>query len=128
MNHACPNYECTQGRVPDRSTANGMGRCPICAGRGFLTSSLPVPDEVKLVASDLGFTRSSNWRPMDSTGSLHGLPVSGKAVATDGVLIVLELPSGQRFIGHLDNFIKDKKESSTWQAKEKVDVNQGLFE
>ena len=128
MNYACPNYECTQGRVPDRSSVNGNGRCPICAGRGFLIESLPTPDEVKVVASDLGFVKPGNWRLMDGTGSLHGLPVSGKAIATDGVLLVLELPSGQRFIGHLDNFIRDKKPSASQSRQAKVDVNEGVFE
>jgi len=107
---------------------NGNGRCPICAGRGFLIESLPTPDEVKVVASDLGFVKPGNWRLMDGTGSLHGLPVSGKAIATDGVLLVLELPSGQRFIGHLDNFIRDKKPSASQSRQAKVDVNEGVFE
>jgi hypothetical protein len=128
MNYACPNLECSQGRVYDRNGVNGSLPCQICAGRGFIASSLPVPPEVKLVASDLGFTRNANWRPMDGTGSLHGLPVSGKAVATDGVLIVLELASGQRFVGHLDNFLRDKKSTTSQGKQSKMDVNEGMFE
>jgi len=122
----CPNYECTLGRVPDRSMPNGLVRCPICAGKGFIAMTLPIPNEPRMVASDLGFTRGKYWRPMTATGSLHGLPVTGKAVATDGVLVILELPNGQQFIGHLASFVRVKEAKRGHGTK--IDVNAELFD
>ena len=124
MNIACPSCS-GYGRLPDLKAIEGKTRCPLCSGRGTIQPSLPVPDEVKLVASDLGFTRAKYWRPMQDNGSIHGIPVSGKAIATDGCLIVIEQADGSLFTGHLDNFVKDK---ITKDKKEKVDVNEGLFD
>ncbi len=115
------------GRIPDRRTVNGFVRCPLCCGRGELNPSLPAGAEIKLVASDLGFTRPGYWRPMDKAGSIHGLHISGRAIATNGVLVILELPAGHHFIGHLANFIP-VKQAKPGESRKKIDVNEGRFE
>lgn len=125
----CPNYECTLGRVPDRSSPNGLTRCPVCAGKGFLMMTLPIPIQPKVFASDLGFTKgSTHWREMSAMGSLRGLPITGKAIATDGVLVIIEQPDGRQFTGHLENFIRVKQPSKKTARQPKEDVNAELFD
>lgn len=55
------------------------------------------------------------WRPIKSPFfcSLVGLEqtIHGKAVATNGILVAIEMPH-RLFIGHLDNVVKDKKEAT----------------
>jgi len=64
---------------------------------------------------------------MQGTGSIHGLPITGRAIATDGVLIVLEQPNGQHFIGNLANWVRDKAVKEKGKH-DRVDVNAGRFE
>jgi hypothetical protein len=51
----------------------------------------------------------SEWRDMNETGQVHGLPSShGHAIATNGILVVIE--RGQDFIvGHLAHWVEDKQ-------------------
>ena|SRR2546429_237068 len=112
MNVKCPNLHCSFGKVPDKTTLNGFMRCPLCCGNGFIARSLPSGREVKLVASDLNLTRPKYWQPMDAGGIIRGLPhVQGKAIATDGCLVVIEQANGEHFIGHIDNFEANKKQN-----------------
>ena len=90
--------------------------------------TLPIPVEPKVSSSDIGFTSQKYWREMNVLGSLHGIPVAGKAIATDGVLVVLELSDGSRFTGHLNNFIRVKQPGAKHDRVEKIDVNATLFE
>ncbi len=118
MNVKCPNPHCSFGKVPDKSTLNGFVRCPLCCGNGFIARSLPSGQEVKLVASDLNLTRHKYWQPMDAGGIIRGLPhVQGKAIATDGCLVIIEQANGEHFIGHIDNFEENKKQHSERRSR-----------
>lgn len=130
MNYKCPNADCESGHVADRRSINGLLYCPVCHGKGYLEESLPIPNEQKIFSSDLDFTKPKNWRPFTKSGSIHGIPsFNGKAIATDGVLVVIERPQGDRVIAHLDSFIPVKQAKRNGSAKEKKpDVNADLFE
>ena len=128
MNYKCPNIECVLGRVPDRKSINGLAFCPICHGKGYIPESLPIPNEEKVVASDVGMTRPGHWRPASGIGAISGIPsFAGKAIATDGCLVVIERVDGQRVIGHMDSFVVAKQAKQRGK-KEKNDINEGLFE
>lgn len=132
MNYKCPNVDCVLGRIADRKSVNGLAYCPVCHGKGYLPESLPIPNEDKIFSSDLNITRPKHWRPLSLVGSIHGIPsFSGKAIATDGILVVIERPDGSRVEGHLENFKavrQPKKQNGERKGKEKVDVNSNLFE
>src|SRR5881275_2219553 len=100
MNVTCPKCNGdgrTLQKVQDRLykygkliTLEDRRRCPLCCGNGFIARSLPAGQVVKLTASDLGLTRQKYWTPQNGTGSFRGISIAGKAVATDGVLLIIE--------------------------------------
>lgn len=129
MNYKCPNVDCVLGRIADRKSVNGLAYCPVCHGKGWLPESLPIPNAETVFSSDLNITRPKHWRPCTGVGAINGLPsFNGKAIATDGILVVIERPDGTRVEGHLDSFQFAKREKKSREKSEKVDVNTNLFE
>src|SRR2546421_8477284 len=120
MNVKCPSCS-GLAWLQDLKSANGRTRCPLCCGNGFIARALPAGQVVKLTSSDCGLTRQKYWTPQNGTGSFRGIPVAGKAVATDGVLLIIEQSNGQMFIGHRDNFIRDREKSTKAEKKERND-------
>lgn len=54
-------------------------------------------------------TARSDWRDMDEIGHLHGIPRSdGRAIATNGILIVVQRNANDYIIGHMDSWVKFK--------------------
>ncbi len=82
-------------------------QCGTCHGRGWLNDSLPAGADVDIAAiDDVGMDRRLlNWRPMNAVGAIVGLPhYSGRAFATDGIMVAIRRPDGQVVLGHLDSF------------------------
>ncbi len=79
-----------------------------------------------LASSDFGFVKEKLWRPAFGTGFFHGIPVSGKAIATDGVLLVVEREDGQLFVGHLANFVRPEKPKALHERKKKEDMENAI--
>jgi hypothetical protein len=113
---------------------NGLTICPLCHGHGSIPVSLSIPKAQVLFFPELGFQKEKRWRAMPEDfvtfGSIRGLPqYSGTAIATDGILVVIEKPDGIKIVGHLDSFEPVKKEKNgNGERKKKPDVNEGLFD
>jgi hypothetical protein len=73
-----------------------------------LETSTPPPQE-HVMASDVGLTRHQGiWRKMRGTGQIHALPRSrGRAVATNGTLIAIDVGEEMLFIGHVAWWVAD---------------------
>lgn len=76
----------------------------------------------KVFASDVGLTRHQGiWRPLCGTGEIHALPGSrGRAIATNGVLIAIDVGREELFIGHASSWIADDDKDE--KALEKAGV------
>lgn len=83
-------------------------RCPTCFGTGHIKASLPLPEEVEVVPSDIGLTkRTLGWRKINKVGGINGLPrFSGLAFATDGILVAIRRDCGKVVIGHMSSFVE----------------------
>jgi hypothetical protein len=88
-----------------------------------MMKALP-PDEFGIT----GKTAQRDWRPTQGIGTINGIPTfTGKALATNGILVIIARPCGDRVIGHLESFKVEKTGAQRSRAK-KVDVNEGRFE
>ena len=131
---SCPKKDCANGRVPDKKTTNGLAICPLCHGHGSIPISLSIPKAQVLFFPELGFQKEKRWRAMPedfaTVGSIRGLPqYTGTAIATDGVLVIIEQLDGKKVVGHLNSFESVKKEKTGNRKREKKpDVNEGLFD
>ncbi len=78
----------------------------MCHGLGHLPASLPPGTDVEIAALEIGLERRLlDWRPLNKIGGIIGLPrFSGKAFATNGVLVAIRRDNGKVVIGHLDSF------------------------
>lgn len=62
----------------------------------------------------------SEWRDMNEVGHLHAVPNSdGRAIATNGILIVVQRNANDHIIGHMDSWVKFKEPREERPAKER---------
>ena len=144
MTTACPQCQGV-GRawkiVPTREFKYGkllsmkeLRQCSTCYGKGQVVMSLPQSTAQVLFFPELGFQKEKRWRAMPEDfacfGSIRGLPqYTGTAIATDGILVIIEQSDGRKVVGHLNSFEPVKMEKNgNGERKKKPDVNEGLFD
>jgi len=104
-----------------------LRQCSHCHGIGRIGTSLAQVKPQECFSSDYAIVVPKAWRPMSAAGHIHGIPsFVGKAIATDGVLVIIERVDGLQVIGHLESFIRDasprSEQRSVPSRKEHVNV------
>lgn len=65
-----------------------------------------------------GTAAYSHWRDMDETGHITGIPHShGRAIATNGILVVVVRTEHDFIIGHVENWQRFKEQREQRESK-----------